>query len=348
MAQTLPPPDSDMPRPLPRRPAPRPLTARANRPPFGPLDAVWMLVLAALSLAVLDAMGELTASHAAGIASAAGTVAALYLLGWRVRDRAAGVGTGLLAATSLPFLHMAAYSSQSAPFLLLTIAALFAFVAGSSLAALGLAAAATLIRPDGLLLGLLLLGLSFAQHRRRALIGAAIFLVPALAGWAARIILWHDALPLPALNFHLPPWLWTPSSLLLIWFLLPLCAELSEPMRRARWLPVILWTGLYLLGSSLYSLTGPEAMLLPLMALLFALAGGGLSRLLPALSGEIPTPLLRYVLAALAVTALVGLHVRLETPLPMSFNKSAAPGLDSLSAPAAPAGDPVPSGNSAQ
>ena len=42
--------------------------------------------------------------------AAAGIVDALYLLGWRARDRAAGVTAGLLAATSLPFLHIAAHS----------------------------------------------------------------------------------------------------------------------------------------------------------------------------------------------------------------------------------------------
>lgn len=337
------PPDSDTPRPLPRRPAPRPQAARANRPPFQPLDAVWSVVLAALSLTVLQAIWGLAVTHAAGSASAAGIVAGLYLLGWRTRDRAAGVSAGLLAATSLPFLHTAAYSPQSAAFTLLTVAALFAFVAGSSLAALGLAAVATIIRPDGLLLGLLLLGLSFAQQRRRALIGTAIFLVPIFAFWLIRFEMGYGLPLLPDIGLHPTSalWLWSPGAALLVWFLLPLCAEMSEPMRRARWLPVILWAVLYLAGSCLYSLTNPAAMLLPLMAVLFALAGGGLSRLLPAMGGEVPTPMLRYVLATLAVIAFVGLHIRLE--MPVSTSPTPVSGI--RSEPAAPAGTPVQSGN---
>ena len=54
--------------------------------------------------------------------------------------------------------------------MLLTVAALFSFVAGSSLLALAFAGLATLARPDGLLLGLLLLarlaGAAAASGRR--------------------------------------------------------------------------------------------------------------------------------------------------------------------------------------
>ena len=83
-------------------------------------------------------------------------------------------------------------------------------------------------------------------------------------------------------------------------------------MRRARWAPVMLW-GLLTLGVDLVCApVSATAMALPLMAVLFALGGGGLSRLLPTLTGEIPRPFLRYALAAVAVLTLVGLHWRLE------------------------------------
>lgn len=324
MAQNAPPADPDPPRPLPRRPVPRPQPARAqSRPRFQPLDAVWMAFLTALALAVLTETTGLTTTLVTGPISAA-IVAALYLLGWRARDRAAGAAAGLLAATSLPFLQTVLHEPLSAVFTLLTILALFAFVAGSSLAALALAAVATLIRPDGLLLGLLLLGLSFAQQRRRALLGAAIFLAPVLAAWGGRTAMGHGALLLPAVGFHAGSclWLWQPSSLLLAWFLLPLCAEMSEPMRRARWLPVLSWAAVYLASASLLSFGSSDAMRVPLMPLLLALAGGGLSRLLPTLSGEFPGPAPRYILATLAVVALVGLYLRLQMPVSVS----AAPG----------------------
>ena len=314
MSQTVPPTDPDAPRPLPRRALPRPPSARPNRPRFAPLDAAWMVALAALSFALSAHGGGLMHGQAAGSLAASGIVAALYLLGWRARDRAAGVSAGLLAATSVPFLAGCAYSPLSAAFTLLTVAALFAFVAGSSLAALALAAAATLIRLDGMLLGLLLLALALAQQRKRAIYGAAVFMVPLLALWSGRIASGHGPPPLPAFGLHAGPllWLWTPATALLAWLLLPFCAEMSEPLRRARWLPVVLWAAVALAAASLLSDTTPTGMLLPLMPPLFALAGGGLSRLLPTLAGEFPSPAGRYALAVLAVLALVGLHVRLE------------------------------------
>ena len=314
MPQPSPPTDPDTPRPLPRRAAPRPASpTRANRPRFQALDAVWIVLLGVVSLAFSAGHGELAGQRLGGSLAAAGIVAALYGLGWRARDRAAGVSAGLLAALSPQFLHLAAYSPESASFALLTIAALFAFVAGSSLAALILAAGAAIVRPDGLLLGLLLLGLCLAQRRKHTFYGAAIFFVPLIAYELCRAL--GDGFPrMPIFGLHggVWHWLWTPASALLVWLLLPFCAELSEPARRSRWLPVILWTGLSLLSVSVQSVTTPGGMLLPLMPLLFALAGGGLSRLLPTLAGEFPSPAIRYALATLAVLALVGLHGRLE------------------------------------
>ena len=329
MSQTAPPTGPDAPRPLPRRPAPRPPTPRANRPRFAAFDAAWLVALAALSLTLSFRMHGLSGGQAAGSLAAAGTVAALYLLGWRARDQATGVSAGLLAATSVPFLSSAGHAPQDAAYMLVTVAALFAFVAGSSLAALALAAAATLVRPDGLLLGLLLMALSLAQQRKRAVYGVAVFLVPLIAVWSGRIASGHGPPPLPGFSPHagLLLWLWTPASALLLWLLLPFCAEMSEGLRRARWLPVLLWAGVSVGAVALLSDITPAGRLLPLMPLLFALAGGGLSRLLPTLAGEFPNPVGRYALAVLAVAGLVGLHIRLESgSSPALVSTSAASG----------------------
>ncbi len=301
------------PRPLPRRQTARP-APRANRPRFQTLDAVWIVALCLVSLAVSAWLGELTGRRLEGSLAAAGTVGAMYALGWRARDRAAGVGAGLLLALSPQDLFWAGYSPQSAAFGLLAVAALFAFVAGSSLAALALAAGAAMVRPDGLVLGLLLMGLSVRQQRKRAGYGAVIFFAPLLAFEAGRHALGYGLPRLPVFGLHggIWRWLWTPASALLLWLLVPFCGEFGEPVRRARWLPVVLWSVLSLGIASVCSLTTAEGMRLPLMPLLAVLAGGGLSRLLPTLAGEFPRPALRYALAALAVLGLVGLHGRLE------------------------------------
>lgn len=322
-------PPADAPRPLPRRHA-RP-APRANRPRFQPLDAVWIVLLCLVSLAVSAWLGELAGQRLGGALAAAGTVGIVYALGWKARDRAAGVSAGLLLALSPQFLFWAAYSPESAAFGLLSVAALLAFAAGSSLAALALAAVAAMIRPDGLGLGLLLLGLSFGQGRKRAGWGALVFFVPLLAFEIGRHLAGFGLPTLPRFGLYggVWHWLWTPASLILLWLLVPFCGEFGEQTRRARWLPVVLWSVLSLGIASVCSLTTAEGMRLPLMALLCVLAGGGLSRLLPTLAGEFPRPVLRYALAVLAVLGLVGLHLRLEPPFPRPVSTSAGYALHS-------------------
>lgn len=318
----------DAPRPLPRRQTVRP-APRANRPRFQMLDAVWIAALCLVSLAVSARLGDLAGQRLEGSLAAAGTVGTVYALRWRARDRAAGVTAGLLLALSPQWLFWAAYSPQSAAFGLLAAAALFAFVAGSSLAALALAAGAAMVRPDGFMLGLLLLGLSFGQQRKRAGYGALVFFLPLLVFEAGRPALGYGLPGLPhfGLNDGVWRWLWTPASALLLWLLVPFCGEFGEQVRRARWLPIVLWSVLSLGIASVCSLTTAEGMRLPLAPLLAALAGGGLSRLLPTLAGEFPRPALRYALAALAVLGLVGLHERLEPPVSTPASTSAVTAL---------------------
>lgn len=326
MAQSVPSPiSSDAPRPLPRRE--RVPSPKTNRPRFLLLDGAWIAGLTLLSIIIAGLAHGFAALRVGGALVSAGTVCLAYLLGWRARDRATAIIAALLLATSLPFTQIATSlpltmqetaNGATALFCLLSLAALFAFVAGSSLAALTLAACATLARPEGLLLGLLLLGLSFAQHRKRALIGAAVFLLPVLAGGAALALFGHQHLSPPALHPHggLLVWLTSPGIVFLLWFLLPFCGELGDSVRRARWLPVVCWTVLYLAAESLLRTATGAAMLLPLLAPLFILTAGGLSRLLPILSGEFPSPIFRYVLATLAVLSLVGLRAWFEWPQP--------------------------------
>ena len=329
MAQPLPT-DPETPRPLPRRPAPRP-AARANRPRFQALDAVWILALCVAALAVSAWLGMLTGPRLEGSLAAAGSVGVVYALGGRARDRAAGVAAGLLLAFSPPFLFEAAYSPESAAFALLSLGALLAFAAGSSLAALALAAGAALVRPDGLLLGLLLLALSFGQRRARSGWGAALFFALLLTGEAGRHFLGHGLPPLPRFEENSEMWRWlaAPASLLLVWLLVPFVGEGGEAARRARWLPVVLWTAVSLGFASLCSVTTAEGMRLPLAPLLCVLAGGGLSRLLPTLAGEFPRPAVRYALATLAVLGLAALHLRLTPPVPRSVSVSVSTSAES-------------------
>ena len=274
-------------------------------------------------LALLSATVSTFTPHAGGHGlgnglGTAGTTVLAYLLGWRARDRAAGVIAGLLLATSLPFAAHVAAAPRDAIFALLTVAALFSFVAGSSLLALAFAGLATVARLDGLPLGLVLLALSLAQRRRWAPLGGLTFSIIAALGWAALTWLGHERLP----SLHIGPrdwllmWAVAPGMAFVTWLLLPFCAELGEAARRARWLPALLWAAVYVIAGSFVRFGDREATEFVLMPVWFLLAAGGLSRLLPALTGEIPLPWVRYLLAALAVLSLLAMRLRVEWPLP--------------------------------
>lgn len=308
MAQTAPtPPAEGLPRPLPRGGRTSP---KNTRPRFQSIDAVWMIGLGALFVGLSAWMLRLHGGQWLGVLAGAATVILTYLLGWRASGRVAGIIGALLLATSAAFVTSCPADFNTALFTLLTVAALFAFVAGSSLAALGLAALAAGLRTDGALLGLILLALTIAQHRRRAWLGAVLFV--ALSAGALFLAFRFGTSYIPSFGLHEDLWgfLLSASVGFLLWFLLPFCGEMADPIRRARWLPVALWTLV-----SLAVGTAVHASVTPLLPLLFVLIGGGVARLMPALGGDFPAPAARYVLATLAVISLVGLRARQEWPL---------------------------------
>lgn len=308
MAQTAPtPPTEGLPRPLPRGGRP---SSKNTRPRFQAIDATWMVGLGVLFVVLSAWALEPNGSQWDGILVGAAAVILTYLLGWRASGRVSGIVGALLLATSAAFIASCPADLNTALFALLTVASLFAFVAGSSLAALGLAALSAGFRADGALLGLILLALTVAQHRQRAWLGALLF----IALTAGALLVSFHARGVPQMAFgvdgSLGRFLLGPSVFFLLWFLLPFCGELADPIRRARWLPVVLWTLLFLIVG-----TAVHASMTPLLPLLFVLIGGGVARLMPALGGDFPAPAARYVLATLAVVSLVGLRARQEWPL---------------------------------
>ncbi len=343
------------PRPLPRRPARVP-AGKLNRPRFMGTDAFWTIALPVLLLAVCAAaQANAQMARWPGSLLGAATVAFAFLLGWRIAGRTAGIVSALLLATSLPFALSAPHETLALLFALLTMSALFAFTAGSSLAALALAGLATVVVPDGALLGLTLALLSFAQGRKRAWLGALVFLAIAGGGWAARVWGLHDVFP--AVGWHtqtrLLRTLWAAPMGWLLWFLLPLAGEFADPARRARWLPTALWFAVSVTaGSVINAGIVPEGMGLVLLPVLCVLIGGGVARLLPTLAGDVPSPFLRTGLATLAVLLLLALRAQGEWELlsrqtftgagGIVTRRPEAPARGSLPKPPAPAGTAVP------
>lgn len=300
MAQTLPPsPDSSA--PLPRYERKRASAAKAPRPRFQAADAALTALFVAVC-AALSAHGR--AALPLALFLSALTAGVTFLLGWRCGGRLCGVVAGSLTALSFSFVQA---SSAPAPALLglLTVAALLAFACDAALAACILAGFAAAVRPDGALLGLLLIVLIAARTHRLPTLSVGALIAAALVGGSVRIFILH--MPVPTATLYGDganvAWLLRPAQALTIWLLIPLCAELTDTARRVRWLPTALW-GLLSLGSAVgIHFAGMYDTGSALMPIVFVLAAGGLARLMPLLAGEIPAA--RYALATLAIAGLL-------------------------------------------
>ena len=326
MAQTVPPP-SNTPRPLPRfergRAAGNP---KSPKPRFHIIDAVWVAV-------ILTAYGITAFAGHTGrvwLTGAAfcnmGTLLATYLLGWRIAGRSAGVVAGLLAATSFQF-AMSHATWESGAFTLTTVAALFACAADLPLIACALAGLAFALRPDGILLALLLLAVFSIRLPKQALRGAAAVFVTGAVGLGVRLAT-HQPMPAPVFHAETWPWGWAVrhASLFLLWFLVPFCADLTDPLRGPRWTPVALWGVAYALVAAFVHFAPAPDTAQAMMPIVFVAIGGGLARLLPATAGERPE--LRYLFAILAVLTLIGIRGAQEwpqqSPVPAAISVPAA------------------------
>jgi hypothetical protein len=314
MAQTTSSTTNKSPRPLPRRE--RPSQMRATRPRLQPLDGLWIILLAGLAAALfgVTAHGQVSMPVLLSCGAASLTVALVYLLGWRVRDRTTGVVAGLLLATSLSFLQGAVEAPKSVLLALLTAGAMLAFASDFSLAALTLAGLATVVQPDAALLGVVLLVFSFAQHRRRAGVGAVLYFLIALGGSALLLVLGQNSSH--AIHRGINPWLrgavLSSGSVFLLWFLLPFLGEWRDRVRRSRWLPIVSWLILYSLTATVVHIGNAQEIALPFLPLFFVIVAGGFSRLLPILAGEFVSLPMRYGVATAGALVLIAMRASQE------------------------------------
>lgn len=299
-----------------------------------PLDLAIMGAFAALSLALSTiAPRGLALVHPSPYLAALLAVAA-YLLGFVARDRTTAIVAGALVACSLSV-------SRGAPadlvFDLLTMFALVGAVAQVPLVAVILAALATSVSADGLLLGIVVLAILMLDPSPRRMPALALYVAVAVAGWSANHVFLHRPIHFPSFE---------PTSLLLVhfflgvsgivgWLAFPLFADLAEPAKRARWKPVAGWTFLYLIVASLVHLDAGDrkTILEPFLAIV---AAGGFARLLPVIASDFMPTNARYLLATAAVATLA--LSRVFASWPASVRPAAVPVTASIAS--HPAGAP--------
>lgn len=335
----------------------RSLRPRLARPRLQPIDAAWIAGAVAVYAIAHLAMNGRGAASPKMLAVGAVVVILAYLLAARLAGRAAAVIAALLLATCSSFAE-SHFSLTTELFVALSVAALFAFASESSLVALIFAGAAVWIRPEGALLGAILLIAAWRQHRRRGRLGAIAFIALAASGFAASSTPGYADLALRSVPAHseLLSWLASPGALITAWFLLPFCGEAADRSRRVKWLPLLFWAAILLVAGLAVEPKGSDKAALYLAAFLpiwFIVIGAGVARLLPFITGEMPMLTLRYAIAVLAVAMLIGVRARLEWPTwhPVAVQR---PVLDPgpkpalLPAPEIIAPKPTPSRKSAQ
>lgn len=315
MAQTLPA-SPDPSSPLPRPERKRTGAMKAPRPRFQAADAALAALFCAASFAFSVSLHNGYSGALPAALLSALTAGMTYLLAWRNGGRLCGIIAGSLTALSLSFAQIS-LPWGTALFSLLALAALFAFSCDAMVAACALAGLAAAVRLDGALLGLALLALAGVRLRRALVASIGVFLAAALAGGAVRVFALHA--PIAGPLFYVEggdvSWLLRPAQAVTVWLLVALCAELTDPVRRVRWLPAALWGLCYLALAPFVHFGGASDTMLPLMPLVFVLAAGGLARLMPTLAGEVPAA--RYGLATLAIASVLGLRLHAEWPKPL-------------------------------
>lgn len=287
-----------------------------------PLDGMWMASFAVVNLILSYVTGGPSVFTQPQTYLAALTVVFLYVLGFRVRDRATAVIASALLASSPVFTATQIESVRSALFVLFTVLALAAYATAqystaAEMLAVFVAAAATIMRPEGFLLGAVLLGFAITDKRPGGIVGLAIYLIATFAGMAAMLVLTHRYFPAATVSLNAAPLLSLidKQTVILSCFIIALLGDLAEPPRRKRLKAVIVWAALFVCAESLVHFTGFSFEAGPFRPILFLLAAAGIARILPVIAGDFPNPRLRYGIATLFVGILVADRVNAEWPV---------------------------------
>ncbi|MDR3707940.1 MAG: hypothetical protein P4L33_06550 [Capsulimonadaceae bacterium] len=270
-----------------------------------------MTVLATLALGVA-ALAARNMGHPklwpCGVLGHVAATVIIYYSALNLRDRYAAVVAGALVATSLSLSSVAVlHPADVLP--IITIAGLWLLCERGWLIAAAVAAAlAAICRLDMLLLGIVALGYGIWLKKREAGTATAIYVVAMVAYLAAHFWTRQRLPEVDEIAGHGPVTVLWACGPAILWFITAFLTDLLSNTTRERWLPAATWLLLFVCLAGITDNTGSLSSMAPAFVAAYLIAASGIARVLPALAGDMPTPVARYTVAAIAVLLLLCLR----------------------------------------
>jgi len=234
--------------------------------------------------------------------------AGTYLSAFSLRDRYAAVVAAALVATSGTLAAMAAQTPSVGAAMACVAVVWWLIEQGRFALASIVCCVAFACRPEMLLLGVVVLAFGVVQRRPQAGIAAAI-LVVAIAGWLAMHLLIFKRPFLPTDGaIHNRYIVLSGFGPMILWFLTAFITDLANRATRHKWLPLLTWVILYGCAGCILQRSGSSHFLAPAFLAAYIICSAGIARVLPALSGDLPTTSGRYLVAVVAVLLLIVLR----------------------------------------
>jgi hypothetical protein len=276
------------------------------------MDWIWIGILAIIAGCVgIRAAVRVDGHHINALEAAIWlplSVAFVYLSALSLKDRYAAVVAASITATSSTLATVFSFSPETGASTALLSACWFFYDRGWLGLAGGAAAIATLCRPEMFFLGLILLGYGIFEKKSQVGIGVAVYIV-ILITFITIAIWFHLQIPLPVdFTTHGPYTVLWSCGPGILWFFLPFVAELTNAANRNRWLPIVTWLILFVLAVCSMDRASSLTYSAPAFVASYIICAAGIARVLPSVAGDLPTPVYRYVMAALAVFGLICLR----------------------------------------
>ena len=238
------------------------------------------------------------------------TAVGAYLSALSLRDRYAAVVAGVLIASSGTLATVIGLKPALGVGLVCVAIVWRLLDQGQVIPALAACVLALLFRFELVSLGLVVLAYVFSRRSSQSARAVVLFGAGILGALATHILGHHrQFLPADALS-RVRDWGLLGPGLPILWFLTAFVTDMADRSARSRWLPLVAWLFVSIVGSIVCRPSGSVLFLAPAIVGCYILCAAGIARVLPALAGDLPTPAGRYAVAALAVLLLIGLRVQ--------------------------------------